>query len=78
MNLNATILGQAIAFVLFVLFCMRRMAAINGSHRKTSKKKLLTALLPQNEHIRTLTLQSQRDRPAEKSESGSPGNHRAG
>ncbi|NGE23454.1 ATP synthase subunit B, partial [Klebsiella pneumoniae] len=23
MNLNATILGQAIAFVLFVLFCMK-------------------------------------------------------
>ncbi len=40
------------------------------------QKKLLTALLPQNEHIRTLTLQGQRDRPAEKSESGSPGNHR--
>lgn len=57
MNLNATILGQAIAFVLFVLFCMKYvwpplMAAIENV-----KKKLLTALLPQNEHIRTLTLQ---------------------
>ena len=30
------------------------------------KKKLLTALLPQNEHIRTLTCKGQRDRPAEK------------
>lgn len=57
MNLNATILGQAIAFVLFVLFCMKYvwpplMAAI-----EKRQKKLLTALLPQNEHIRTLTLQ---------------------
>ncbi len=51
MNLNATILGQAIAFVLFVLFCMKYvwpplMAAI-----EKRQKKLLTALLPQNEHI---------------------------
>ncbi len=58
MNLNATILGQChrVCPVRSVLHEVR-MAAINGSHRKTSKKKLLTALLPQNEHIRTLTLQ---------------------
>ncbi|CAI6200377.1 ATP synthase subunit b [Escherichia coli] len=38
MNLNATILGQAIAFVLFVSVLHEvRMAAINGSHEKRSK-----------------------------------------
>ncbi len=57
MNLNATILGQAIAFVLFVLFCMKYvwpplMAAI-----EKRQKEIADALLPQNEHIRTLTLQ---------------------
>ncbi len=48
MNMNATILGRAIAFILFVWFCMKYvwpplMAAIENV-----RKKLLTVWLPQN------------------------------
>ena len=56
MNLNATILGRHRVCPVRSVLHEVRMAAINGSHRKR-QKKLLTALLPQNEHIRTLTLQ---------------------
>ncbi len=42
------------------------------------QKEIADGLLPQNEHIRTLTLQRPARPTAEKSESGSPGNHRAG
>ncbi|CCJ90593.1 ATP synthase B chain [Cronobacter turicensis 564] len=39
MNLNATILGQAIAFVLFVLFCMKYVwPPIMGGGGKTSER----------------------------------------
>jgi len=41
-NLNATILGQAIAFVLFVLFCMKYVwPPLMAGHGKSPKKNAL-------------------------------------
>ena len=76
MNLNATILGQAIAFVLFVLFCMKYvwpplMAAIE-KRQKEIADGLASA---ERAHKDLGPCKGQRDRPAEKSEGGSSGNH---
>ena len=48
MNLNATILGQAIAFVLFVLFCMKYvwpplMAAIEKRQKEIADGRVYAA-----------------------------------
>ena len=66
MNLNATILGQAIAFVLFVLFCMKYvwppiMAAI-----EKRQKEIADGLSSAERAKRTGLSASQCDRPNEK------------
>ncbi len=66
MNMNATILGQAIAFVIFVWFCMKYvwpplMAAI-----EKRQKEISDGLASAERAKKDLTLHSQRDRPAEK------------
>lgn len=73
MNLNATILGQAIAFVLFVLFCMKYvwpplMAAIekrqkeiaNGlASAKRAKKDLDIARAEATDHLKQAKIKAQ-------------------
>lgn len=79
MNLNATILGQAIAFVLFVLFCMKYvwpplMAAI-----EKRQKEIADGLASAERAHKDLDLaKASATDQLKKSESGSPGNHRAG
>lgn len=48
MNLNATILGRAIAFVLFVWFCMKYVWRRSWLPSRNVRKKLLTASLLQS------------------------------
>lgn len=65
MNLNATILGQAIAFVLFVWFCMKYvwppiMAAI-----EKRQKEIADGLASAERAKRSGLSASQCDRPAE-------------
>lgn len=73
MNMNATILGRAIAFVIFVWFCMKYvwpplMAAIEKRQKEISDG--LASAERAKKDLGPCT--GQRDRPAEKSESGSP------
>ena len=71
MNINLTILGQAISFALFVLFCMkyvwppltnilreRREAIIDGLE-KAARAEEACALLQEGIRVRVLRLQPQ-------------------
>lgn len=75
MNLNATILGQAIAFVLFVIFCMKYvwppiMAAIEKRQQEIADG------LSSAERAKRFGLSaSQCDRPTEESQSRGTGDH---
>ncbi len=79
MNLNATILGQAIAFVLFVLFCMKYvwpplMAAI-----EKRQKEIADGLASAERAHKDLDLaKASATDQLKKAKAVSPGNHRAG
>lgn len=78
MNLNATILGGAIAFILFVWFCMKYvwpplMAAI-----EKRQKEIADGLASAERAHKDLDLAKASATDQLKSESGSSGNHRAG
>lgn len=78
MNLNATILGRAIAFILFVWFCMKYvwpplMAAI-----EKRQKEIADGLASAERAHKDLDLAKASATDQLKSESGSSGNHRAG
>ena len=79
MNLNATILGRAIAFILFVWFCMKYvwpplMAAI-----EKRQKEIADGLASAERAHKDLDLaKASATDQLKKSESGSSGNHRAG
>lgn len=78
MNLNATILGQAIAFVLFVLFCMKYvwpplMAAI-----EKRQKEIADGLASAERAHKDLDLAKASATDQLKKRKRKPSNHRAG
>lgn len=78
MNLNATILGRAIAFVLFVLFCMKYvwpplMAAI-----EKRQKEIVDGLASAERAHKDLDLAKASATDQLKKRKRKPGNHRAG
>ncbi|GAB7213977.1 hypothetical protein OS42_05880 [Dickeya oryzae] len=79
MNLNATILGQAIAFVLFVWFCMKYVwPPIMAAIEKRQKEIADGLASAERAKKRSELSAGQCDRPTEESQSGSSGDHRAG